>query len=295
MTPSSDSTTPAAAPAAAPAPGGSYARRLLHRWLVQYNPLYLLSAGLVLVGTFLLSSGLADEGSVHGPLGVSAIAELYAACLIGGAALLVRIGHRRPAVMLALLTLLYQWDLTLHTERSPAVGAWAAAAWAAVFAAKLLALGWAMKVSLSRGASAALLLAGLRLALFPPFLPFRHDIGAHGAGALIAVRVFAIASLQRGSSVTSLVPLDAWGETVLRRTVRAAWILSALLVAGHVLFWSTQREIYLPALLPVVPLLRVRSVRSEARAWALTIGALVVVGAMMPAVFWVTALLASAS
>src|SRR5262249_45016263 len=125
MTTSNDST---ASPDAAPDPGASYARRLLHRWFIQYNPLYLLSATLVLAGTFSLSRGLEQVGSVHGPLAVSAIAELYAACLIGGAALLVRIGHRRPAVMLALITVLYQWDLTLHTERSPLFGPWAAAA-----------------------------------------------------------------------------------------------------------------------------------------------------------------------
>src|SRR5580704_8246864 len=149
---------------AAPDPGASYVRRLLHRWLIEYNPLYLLSAALVLTGTFLCSRGLARDDRVYGPLGVALIAELYAACLIGGAALLMRIGHRRPAVMLALLTILYQWDLTLHTERTPYFGAWAAAAWVVVFAAKLYGLAWAMKLRLSRGASAAAILAGIGLA-----------------------------------------------------------------------------------------------------------------------------------
>ena len=42
----------------------TYWRRLLHRWLVEYNPLYLLSATLVLGGMILTSRGLAREGSL---------------------------------------------------------------------------------------------------------------------------------------------------------------------------------------------------------------------------------------
>jgi len=64
-----------------------YWRRLLHRWLIEYNPLYLLSAMLVLGGMILTSQGLARQSSLYGPLGVAAIAELYALALIGGAAL----------------------------------------------------------------------------------------------------------------------------------------------------------------------------------------------------------------
>jgi len=44
-------------------------RQLLHRWLVQYNPLYLLSATLCLAGMILCSRGLAREGSLHGSWG----------------------------------------------------------------------------------------------------------------------------------------------------------------------------------------------------------------------------------
>src|SRR5687767_4219871 len=95
---------------------------LLHRWFVQYNPIYLVSAALVLAGMILTSRGLAHEGSLYGFLGVAAIAEVYAFALIGGAALLVRIGQPRPAVMLAILTVLYQSDLTLHTETCANLG-----------------------------------------------------------------------------------------------------------------------------------------------------------------------------
>ncbi len=100
----------------------SFWRRLMYRWLIEYNPLYLLSAALVLGGMQLISRGLAENGSLYQQVGVAAIAEVYAFALIGGAALLTRIGLRRPAVLLALVTILYQGDLTLHTETCAYLG-----------------------------------------------------------------------------------------------------------------------------------------------------------------------------
>lgn len=119
-----------------PRDGADFWRRLLYRWFVEYNPLYLLSAALVLGGCFLLSRGLASDESPFVSLGITLVSEVYAFGLLGGAALLTRIGPRRPAVMLALLFALYQWDLTLHTETCAYLGAtgrWAAAVWLAVF------------------------------------------------------------------------------------------------------------------------------------------------------------------
>lgn len=285
----------------------TYGRRLLHRWLVEYNPLYLLSATLVLGGMILTSRGLAREGSLYGELGVAAIAELYALTLIGGAALLTRIGHRRPAVMLALLTVLYQCDLTLHTETCAylgVVGTMATLGWLALFVAKLYALAWAMKLRLSRAGYATALLAALGLAVFPHYL---HGLEPRSATALVAswlFGVFALHGATRGNiakdassvnGVTSAVPLDAWGTTVLRRAVRAAWSLAALLFVGHVAFWSTQHAIALAALLPVAPMLAARRVRSERQAWLLVVATLVFVAVAMPGAFAVTALLAAAS
>jgi hypothetical protein len=213
----------------------TYFRRLMHRWLVEYNPLYLLSATLVLGGMILTSRGLAREGSLYGEIGVAAIAEVYAATLIGGAALLTRIGQRRPAVMLALLTMLYQCDLTLQTEASPylgAVGTAATVAWLALFVAS-------------------------------------------------------------AGGVTSAVPLDAWGATVLRRAVRASWSLGAVLFVAHVMFWSTQHPIMLAALLPVASLLAARRLRSEGVTWLLVAATLVFAVVSMPSAFAVTALMAT--
>lgn len=283
-------------------PNDTYWRRLLHRWLIEYNPLYLLSATLVLGGMILTSRGLAHEGSLYGELGVAAIAELYAATLIGGAALLTRIGHRRPAVMLALLTVLYQCDLTLHTETCTylgAVGVSATMGWLALFVAKLYALAWAMKLRVSRAAYATAGLAALGLAVLPHYL---HGLEPRSATALVALWLFGSFSLHGVAStnadsgaggVTSAVPLDAWGTTVLRRGVRVAWSMGALLFVGHVAFWSTQHPITLAALLPVAPMLAVRRARSERQAWALVVATLLFVGVAMPSALALAAIMAA--
>ncbi len=274
----------------------SYWRRLLYRWFVEYNPLYVLSASLVLGGMILLSRGLAQTDSLRGELGVAAIAEIYALALIGGAALLTRIGQRRPAVMLALLAVLYQWDLMLHTETCTylgAVGVFAAGTWMALFIAKLHALAWAMKIRLSRSASATATFGALGLALLPFVVP---TLGPRGGSALVALWASGLVLLHRvreGKSLTSLVPLDAWGQTVLRRVVRAMSILSALLIVLHVLFWSTEHLIDLRTFLCIAPLLATRWIRSEARVWGVTVAMLVFVGLTLPTAFASTALVAA--
>lgn len=279
----------------------SYWRWLLHRWLVQYNPLYLLSATLVLGGMILTSRGLAREGSLYGEIGVAAVAELYAASLIGGAALLTRIGLRRPAVMLALLTVLYQCDLTLHTETCAflgAVGAWATAGWFALFVVKVRALAWAMKLRFSWPVFATASLGAFGLAVLPHHL---QGLDTRAASAVVALWLFTLfasfelAAREGVQGVTSSETLDAWGQTVLRRAVRASWLLSAVLLVGHVSFWTTQRSLSLAALLPIVPLLQVRRARTETRAFALVATTLVGVAVAMPAAFAITALLAAAA
>jgi hypothetical protein len=277
-------------------PHDTYFRRLMHRWLVEYNPLYLLSATLVLGGMILTSRGLAREGSLYGEIGVAAIAEVYAATLIGGAALLTRIGQRRPAVMLALLTMLYQCDLTLQTEASPylgAVGTAATVAWLALFVAKLSALAWAMKLRVSKAAYATAAFAALGLAVLPRYF---HELEPRVATALVALWLFGTFTLHGAAGaggVTSAVPLDAWGATVLRRAVRASWSLGAVLFVAHVMFWSTQHPIMLAALLPVAALLAARRLRSEGVTWLLVAATLVFAAVSMPSAFAVTALMAT--
>jgi hypothetical protein len=75
-------------------------QRLLHRWFVQYNPLYLLSAALVLAGTavgsglhFVIQAGILPPPRSLAQWGASAVA-LGFVLLVGSVATTLRI---RPA------------------------------------------------------------------------------------------------------------------------------------------------------------------------------------------------------
>jgi hypothetical protein len=276
-------------------PRDAYWRQLFHRWFVEFNPLYLLSAALVLGGCFLVSRGLVGRDGLAAPLGIALVAEVYAASLIGGAAFLTRIGLRRPAVMLALLAVLFQWDMTLHTETCAYLG-WAGAcatgAWLLLFAGKLYALAWGLRVRFSRTFAAAALVAASGLVLGPRVVPC---LGPRLAGAVLAVWLFTLAVLYRRECVTSAVDLDDWGRIVLRRATRAVWLLSGVLVGVHVLMWWRDHDLPLSAAILVSPLVLVRRVRSEAWTWAAVLGVLVLAALAQPSVFWVTSLLAGAA
>lgn len=271
-------------------------QRLLYRWFVEYNPLYLLSAALVLAGCFLLSRGLARDEGIAATFGITLISEVYAFALLGGAALLVRIGQRRPAVMLAFLSLLYQWDLTLHTETCAYLGnagLVAAFAWLVVFAAKLSGLAWALRIRLATRVVAAAAVGAIGLAFGPRLIP---ALDGRGAGALVAVWCFVLGALYRsGGGIESNVEVVGWGETVLRRATRAAWLLSGALLSIHLLFLASDHAISLSFALPVAPLLFARRVEREGRMWALVLATLGLVAAFSPAAFSLTALLAAAA
>jgi hypothetical protein len=290
------SPTPAFDDAArAPSTASDTRQRLMYRWFVEFNPLYLLSAALVLTGCFLLSRGIAHRPGEWLAVGITGVSEVYSLALLGGVALLTRIDQRRPAVVLAMLFFLYQWDLTLHTETCAYLGpggAWASAAWLAIFVGKIYALGWALRLRFARALVAAWVLAGTGLAIGP------HSVGAVGtdrAGALIAMWWFALGALYRADGIESDVELSAWGRTVLRRTNRAASIVSMALVGAHVLFWANSHAIALAFTLPVMPLLCVREVRSEGRAWAFIGATLLFVGVAVPRGLSVAAALAAAA
>lgn len=264
-----------------------YWRDLFHLWFVRYNPLYLVSAMLVLAGLNLVSKGLASEGSLAGPLAVGLVAEVYAAALIGGAALLTRAGQRRPAVLLALVALVYQGDLTLHTETCSVLGllgAGLSALWLAVFVAKLVALAWALRVRVAKRALLAATAGALGLAFLPRALA---EAGADRAGTLLALFVFGLGVLLPRDLAASVSPrpgaeLDAWGRLVLRRTVLAAWALWATLLALHVAFWASETPIAVARVLPALVALVLARQPREARVWAIAGGALLLVAVARP-------------
>lgn len=262
---------------------------LVHRWFVQYNPLYLLSAALVLGGVWLVSRAAAEQASLLGQLGVAGIVEVYAFALIFGAAFLTRMQLRRPAVMLGLLAVLYQCDLTLHVETSAylgGVGRVAAAVWLVLFVVKLVALAWALELRLSRSALLVPIAGALGLAVLPQIF---REVGPDARSALVALWVFGVgaAALFTSRRVDSLVGYDIRG----RRAVLASWGISAALLLGHVLYWSAENGVSLVALLPVGALLGTRWARRERTVWAVALGTLAGVGVFVPALVSSTALM----
>jgi len=268
----------------------SSARALLHRWFVEYNPLYLASAALVLVGTLAYSRGLVAEGSTYGPLGAAAIVEVYGFALLLGAALLYRLGQSRSAVVLAVLGAVFQGDLTLHTETCVnlgALGVVASAAWYASYAGKIALLAWAMRLRLSRGMLATLLGAGAIL-VAGPYVLYATSPRVAATSALVAF--YTIFALPRG--VASRVPLSAWGEIVLGRAERTVLGVGAATLLFHFAFQLGPHTWLLWALAPL--LLVARRARHEGRVWG-TLGLTLLVAAIAtPTMFAVTALLAGA-
>ena len=247
----------------APSDGRLDWHALQHRWWVEYNPLALVSAALVLGGLTTLSGEIQYGGMAS--LLLSGVAEVYALCLIGGAAFLHRIGKPRAAVIIALLAVLFQGDLTLHVETSAyqrGVGGIAAALWFVVFAIKLAGLSWALRLRLSPSAWLVPLGGAAGLAAFPHLL--RH-VGS-GGGALVAVWLFVLgaAGVWTAREVRSEVPLDVRGQRALRFTW-ATWALAAL---AHAVFWAREYHLDVSAWPLVLVLLAVRFARREARVWA---------------------------
>jgi hypothetical protein len=253
---------------------GMFWRRLLHRWFVEYNPLYLISALSVLVGLTMVSrasNGPTLDGELEVP---GLIAEVYAFAMIGGAWLLLRIGHRRPAVMLGLLAALYQGDLTLLIERAAdlgAAGVLTSLVWLAAFAIKLVLLARIFRLRFSRSAflvpigGAIALLALPRL--FGPLADGRAFVPWNaGVGGAIAFLVFA-AALFTKREVECDDELDAWGQKVLERSLKTIWLMWGLLFVAHFCFMAMPRGATALAFFPLPLLFIARFARRELSVW----------------------------
>lgn len=260
---------------------------LLHRWLVEYNPLYLLSAALVLAGMWLISREAAQVATLTGALGVGALAEVYAVALIGGAAFLTRIGQRRSAVMLGLIAVFYQGDLTLHVETCTYLGAAglvASGVWLALFVAKLAGLALALQLRPSWSACVIPLLGAVGLAFIPHLL---RELEPSPRALLVACWTFALfaSALWTERGVASRAGWDVRG----RRAMRATWLIWGGLTLCHVLYWAPTYRVSLLPLLPVCCLLGVPFMRHEVHVHGLALSALGLGTLVAPQHFWLTA------
>jgi len=269
-------------------------RRLLHRWFVQYNPLYLLSATLVLGGTTVLSRAVVTQRIFHGGLAIGAITELYAVMLIVSAAVLVRMRQRRPAVLLALLAVVFECDVTMQVETYAwygTVGVAASGAWVLLAMGKLWGLSRALRLRASASAWGTIALGASGLAAFPHLL---RGVGPSATWTLVAAWLFAVgaSALWTRRRVICEDSMDARG----RRCVRGTWRLWGGALLAHVAYWSTDvRGFDAVVLIAALGLLSARWMRRERHVWALCAATVVGVALLAPAHLSLIAFLAAAT
>ena len=122
--------------------------RWIYYWFVQYNPFFFFSALCVLIGMYLVTTGLSDWYT--GQLVLASVMNVYELCLILGAVLLFRVaGKRRPGVILGLAAVFFLFDPTLRTEGLTAL--WPAVLliaplWIGLVVIKLAALRYAFRL-----------------------------------------------------------------------------------------------------------------------------------------------------
>lgn len=253
---------------------------LMHRWFVQYNPLYFASALFVLLGVVLLTRDPLDWG--HGQLALAGLIQLYEFALIGGAALLFNMpGQRRPAVILGIVAMAFSFDLTFRTEALASLGShWISAAWVALFAIKLALIARALRVRLPRLDTAAWTVAGLMLAVGPHFMTAEVLMAACWLGIVLVALVFIFRP-----RVTMQATLDDWGRVVAGRMAAVLPLFWTALYWLHLAAWCGIYELrmtpicFVPAV-ALVPFL----VRSERRTW-LAAAAVLVAAGFVPAHF----------
>ena len=217
-------------------------RHLFQYWFVQYNPLYFFSALCILFGMFLLSQNFREMGWKEGHIFLALVMQSYELLLISGAALLFRFKkQRRPAVILALMEVFFLFDCTFQIEVWATLdyeGLLLAAGWAVLTVLKLSLLLWTFRLKISAGAFTALSLAAVTAALLPQLIslfPFVKEL-IHLAAIWVLALLLAM-PFRKGFGISSVLPLDDWGHTVLRRASRAALIIWAVFYSYHAYVW----------------------------------------------------------
>ncbi len=228
-------------------------RARVHRAFVEYNPLYFASALCILAGVFLVAHELPRDAFAS-KFGIVASTEGYQLLLIAAAAVLLRAGLRRPAVILGLTCLVFMLDVAMNSERLLShVGLLSLApgmrARKAVPVSVALALLGPLKLCLLatvfrlRSARGPLVVAGLALLLLPllPYLtelvdPIRRQT-VYLIVSWLGAPLLAWACTPAAQRWTSSWIADDQ-DARLRRIIRVVPVLIAVLFIAHGLVWS---------------------------------------------------------
>ena len=223
-------------------------KKKLHYWFIQYNPLYFFSALCILFGVFLISKGLPELDWQRGQFLLTAVMQFYEILLIAGSALLIRIaGQYRPAVILTLIEIFFLFDSTFRTEIIATFGRFGimlSGGWVVMVAIKLAALVWVFRLKVPFVALILPVLAAAGIAGMPHFLWLQNTDKSliHSGAVWYGIILFA-ALLYRRPNLSSVLKLDDWGLTVLRRVGKTALIMWSGFYFFHLFMWIEMFEI----------------------------------------------------
>jgi hypothetical protein len=274
----------------------SYLNELFYNWFVRYNPLYFVSAACFIVGVLLVSKGIHNINWIDGQIILTGVIETYQLLLLAGSFILYRIlSQTRPAVILAIMNIVFLFDCTYQTEHLssvPYIGDISTALWIVLFVVKLKVLTWIFRLKLPLVGFLVPIFAALGVAATPYFLYYTTIDAAfiHLAMTWYGVAL-AILFLWSRPTVLWRDKLDEHSKTVLLRIANAAWMIWAGFFLFHLISWIRffDIDVNMANIAPVFILLPFILDREEL-VWAGCI-ATSLLSLANPSYFWINAIL----
>ena len=270
---------------------------LFHKWFIRYNPLYFISALCFIFGVFLVSRGMHKINWIDGQIILTAVIESYEILLLTGSFILYRIFSQiRPAIILALLNIIFLFDCTFQTEHISTVqylGGISTTLWILLFALKLKILAWIFRLKVPRVGFIVPLIAALGIAGTPYLMSYTNidksmiHLMFTWYGAVLAVLV-----LWLKPTVVAKSKLAEGSKTILLRISNIAWMIWGGFYCYHLISWIIffNVEISFANVAPIFIILPFVS-EEEGFTWAGCILA-VISSLSNPPLVWLTAFMA---
>lgn len=275
----------------------NYIKYLFHKWFVNYNPLYFISALCFIFGVFLVSRDMHKIHWIDGQIILTGVIESYEVVVLAGSFILYRIVSQfRPAIILALLNIIFLFDCTFQTEHISTVyylGGISTVLWILLFAVKLKILTWIFRLKIPLVSYIVPVLAAIGVAGTPYLLSYTNldrsiiYLLITWYGAVLAALVFWFRP-----SVTCRNKLDEKGKTILLRITNAAWMIWGGFYCYHLISWIVffNIKINFANVAPFFIILPFVS-EEEGYTWAGGISA-ITLSLSNPPLFWLTAFMA---
>jgi hypothetical protein len=219
-----------------------YLNELIYHWFVRYNPLYFVSAACFIFGVLLVSRGIQNINWIDGQILLTGVIELYQFGLLAGAFILFRIfNQRRPAVILAVMNIVFLFDCTYQTEHISSVqliGEISTVIWVLLIALKITALIWIFRVKVPVIGMILPVLGAFGISAGPYLLYYTYIDAAliHLVMTWYGV-ILAVVYFWFHPTATCTKKLDQRCSTVLARITNAAWMIWAGFYLFHLISW----------------------------------------------------------